>query len=54
MKRLEVKVLDDKKGKTPIIAAENLGKVFTSGVFVREQTVAVQLPSKCFQAPYYP
>ena len=42
MKRLEVKVLDDKKEKTPIIAAENLGKVFTSGVFVREQTVAVQ------------
>lgn len=34
--------LVDKQGKTPIIAAENLSKTFSSGVFIREKTAAVQ------------
>jgi len=37
-----VNTLADRQGKQPIIAAENLSKVFTSGVFIRARTEAVR------------
>ncbi len=40
--RLEVKKLVETKKQTPIIEAEDLGRVFVSGVFFKEQTVAVK------------